>query len=639
MSTKAEIREWLFNWVNVVHGSDCVPGTGLKEIHAKVFHPKSPVNKARAAEDLAGFYAEPRNIVDIWAGSEARFPAIPPLSEVEKDFISTYIRHDCDEFKPATKALAERHGWKLPEENRDPWPYRAYWHSRDDIPRYLLFLYLIKRENHNTNAVLFFPGGKTIASFVLSVIKPLICPMVFGYEKFIPPDGDRVICRKDRIGDFAAVVCFAGNEHLKVKANTTDITPSKLAKMSESIGFEELADLNGQFSAPSEVRRGNDLKVATPLFVLSANCGLIEINNDNTVKPGGNAVELLLLPPHELAKHVFDWYCAVNNRIYETHYLTYLTLYDGEDSISWHRCRKPVIDLLKNCPVGEFVGFPEFSEIAKIFCGNFFRKLVHCAIYVKGYSSSGHHRDSYTPEWDECEERIIAQILSFLGAMGMADIAYTENLPASRKSSEDFRVGISGFRITDLGAWILGISDKYSGAKTMAAQSAEGGLLVQPDHEVIATGLKSCLENGTYLSTFLTKVANDSNVSVYKIDFPSMVRAHDLNIEPKDIKEYLKNVSEKPLPGNVIRSFDDWQAKIGRIKIRTVTILETDDRLLLEEVTHLSGLDKLVVEQLDNAVVIQPEESKKIKTIVEKNGWLVDNFVVLPEKKKKTTKK
>jgi len=131
------------------------------------------------------------------------------------------------------------------------------------------------------------------------------------------------------------------------------------------------------------------------------------------------------------------------------------------------------------------------------------------------------------------------------------------------------------------------------------------------------------VEHETYLSKFLTKVSVDENVAVYKIDFASIVRAFDQKITPAQIKTYLNESSGKPLPENVIRSFDDWQVKAGRVRIRNVTVLETDDPLLLQELIHIKGMDRLSSDVLEHAVVIAYTTKKKVKALAEKNGWLV----------------
>jgi hypothetical protein len=174
-----------------------------------------------------------------------------------------------------------------------------------------------------------------------------------------------------------------------------------------------------------------------------------------------------------------------------------------------------------------------------------------------------------------------------------------------------------------MGMWILGMTDSNEESDISTAHVEEGKLLVLPDYTVMISGLKCRIEHETWLSKFLSKVSTDENVAVYKIDFGSAVRAYDIGIAPSKIKTYLKKASSTALPENVGRSLDGWQAKVGRVKIRTVTILEADDVLLLEELKTIKSMDTVVIEQIYNAVSIFDSQEKKAKTLIEKNGWLV----------------
>lgn len=620
MFTKTQITEWLMT-CTVSAPSGCPSGTGLKEIHQKVFNHSKNVTKADAVKDLTEFYFNKQNIIDIWNGYNTGLVEVAGLNAVEKEFITAYVQYNGKEFAPTTKAIAEKYGISpLKTYN----PRYDFYNDSDYHYNYLKFLHLIRERFSVSKAVQLFPGGKSMPPFVLEALKELIPPLTIEYEDYAPSDEDYVICRKDRLGDFAAVVRFAGSEQLKVKQYTLDITKAKLAKMVEAIGFEEVCDKDGNFCTPKDAKRINDFKVATPLFVLSANSGLIEITDNLTVKPSKNATILLSKPPHELAKQLFYDYMK-KNMIYETHYLTYIQVYDNEGWLNWDKCRRPIIDLLKTCPVGRFVKFSDFEKYALIFCEDFFRQITNCSVFLRGFDfgyGSG-YGNQYYPDWDECDVQIIRLILSFLSAIGMIDIAYTERTPRIKYSGDDYCIGISGFRITSLGAWILGLTKEYNAPKAVSVQAAEGGMIIQHDHTVLISGLKSRIEHETYLSRFLTKISDDVNIAVYKIDFQSMVRASAIKLNPKQIKSYLEKASDKPLPENVARSLNDWQTKVGRVVIRTVTILETDDSLLLQELTHIKGMDKYVSDKISNAVVIDGDEQKKVKTLVEKNGWLL----------------
>ena len=550
--TEIEKIEEYLSACTIGKASDGADGTGLNTVHQRIFNHKSNITKTQAVNDLAEFYANEQNVIDIFYG----------LSECERDFVSYIVQYDGNEFLPATVEYAKKYNFAL--EYTTKWGYKK--NLLDDY-KYskLKFLSLLNQRFPGTKSVVLFPSGKDMPTFVFKILKKIIEPMKFEYGEYVPQKNDYIICRENKIGDFAALVRLAGSESFKVKEDTFDLTKAKLAKIAEIPGFEEVCDNNGKFCTPKEAKRGNDFKVAQSVFVLAANSGLLDIDGGGNVSPGKNSLEMLSLPRHELAKRLFEDYMK-ENRIYELHYIMYVTTYDGDASIKWHNCRKPIIDLLKNCPTEKFIRFEDFDKYAKIFCGNFFRKLLWCAAMIKGYSRPDYYGyGKHEPDWDECEAQIIRLILSFLSAVGMVDIAYTENIPRIKYADDDYCVGISGFRITKLGAWILGITDKYEASETAEIQNDEGELLVQPDYSVIISGLKPRIEHESYLSKFLTKISQDDNAAVYRLDFQSAIRAFDIGITPQKIKAYLKKAGSKPLPENVERSLDDWQTKIGRV--------------------------------------------------------------------------
>ena len=620
------IEQWLLTYCNVGTAQGCVEGTGLTRLHQRVYGHKTNIIKAKAAQELAHFYADKQNILDIWNGKDDAMLPFPGLNDAEKQFIALSVQYSGKEFKPSSKKLAAELGLVF-EDKREKYSFYSR-DSRDPFSNdyrygqfYLAFLHLLVQYNPNTKAVLLFPGGKQMPPFVLEALKPLIPPFEYRYSAYSPGKDDYLICREERLSDFAAVVRFAGSETLKVKQYSFDLTKAKLAKMAASIGFPEVCDGGGTFCSPKEAKRVNDFKIAAPLFALCANSGLVDVAKDGEVKPGAKALKLLAKPPHELVRQLF-WDYTRKNDIYETHYVTYISLRDGDWGIKWHECREPILTLLKTCPAGAWVDFKDFEKYAAVFHGDFFRKLLNCAVFIQGFPNI---YGSYTPDWDECDAFVIRMILTFLGTMGVLDLAYSENVPRFKEAKNDACVGVTGFRITPLGAWLLGINATYEAKQSHATLEEESGLIVQPDHTVLITGMKARIEHEPPLSKYLTKISSDENAVVYKIDFPSIVRAFNQGTPPKEVKAYLQKASAKPLPANVIRSLEDWQAKAGRARIRTVTVLEADDALLLQELMHLKGVGACLEGELTHAAVIAPAaDCAQIKATAEKNGWLVD---------------
>ncbi|MDR2707346.1 MAG: helicase-associated domain-containing protein [Nitrososphaerota archaeon] len=607
MAEVAKLAEYL-NTCSIGTPYGFADGTGLTELHKRIFKNKTPVMKKDMVYNLFRFYVKEQNIIEIWNG----------LSECEKDFIR-YIVQCGGEHLPTTILYAKKYNLKL--EYVAPGGYKKSITSTFDY-MYLKFLHLLTWNFPDTKTVVFFPGGN-MPLIVLKALRKLVGPIKFECKEYIPTKTDCIISRENRISDFATLVKLVIGEPLKVKPATFELTPAKLAKIVELIGFEEVCDMEGNFCSPKEAKRSKDFKVAHPLFVLSVNSGLLDIDNEELVCSGKNVSKLLSVSPNVLAKQLFDDYIKENS-IQELQHITHIAVRDGYWKIEWDKCRKTIIDLLKNCPVEKFLKYEDFDNHTKMFYGNFFRRTYHRKVVVKGYKFNDYYDAMYyEPEWSECESQIIRLILSFLSAMGLVDIAYTENVARIKYANDDFCVGIAGFRITKLGAWVFGLTDKYQTTKTVNTLNDQGQLLVLPEYSVIISGLNCRIEHETFFSKFLTKVSVDGNAAVYKLDFQSIIRAYNLNITPQKIKKALQKASNKPLPDNIIRSLDDWQLKIGRVKIHTLTILETDDALLLEEIKHMKGFDRMIINELHHAIAIDSEQQKKAKALIEKNGWPV----------------
>ncbi|MDO4546522.1 MAG: helicase-associated domain-containing protein [Clostridia bacterium] len=620
MYTKEQIGQWLSDNCTLTPASRCAKNTGLNDIHKIIFNHKNSITKAKAVRDLARFYSDKNNIIDLWEGSK---PGIIPgsgLREEEKAFISAMVRLGGKESLLLSKSIADEYGIVYAREKANRWdsdnPFSGYGY-------HLAFLHVILKHHPSTKLPVFFPGGRIMPPFVLEVLEPIIPRLEFKGRDYAPGSDERVISRENRIVDFTSIVRFFTSEEAKVKSGTCDITKAKLAKLASQLGVDEICDVGGKFSTPKQATRINDFKVTLPLFLLSMNAGILEADSNNRICPGKNASLTFSLEPHMLARRLFDDYIS-SRSICETHYLTHIMIRCGDKYVNWPQCRKPIIDMLKNCPVDKWIDFEDFRKHMLLYSEDFFRDVLDDTVYLQGVNSVDYY-GSYNPDWDECDVQIIRLVLSFMGALGMLDIAYREDVTRFELVRDDRCIGIGGFRITPLGAWILGLADDYD-AKSPVVSSDEGGLLVQPDYTIVLSGMQTRIVHEPFLSGFLTKVSNDQNIAMYKIDFNSIIRAYNKldRIEPMRIMSYLREASSRELPENVVRSFNDWQAKVGRVKIRTVTLLETDNELLLQELIHARGMDKYIASEIQYAAEIKSQQDcSGVKKIAENNGWLV----------------
>jgi hypothetical protein len=331
--------------------------------------------------------------------------------------------------------------------------------------------------------------------------------------------------------------------------------------------------------------------------------GLLAVAEGNCI-PGAKAVSLISLPHEQLVKKLFDAYIKSKN-FDELSIITGITSKRGHHPFE---ARQNLAEELEYCPIGQPVYTNEFEQYLRIANNAFARKNES---HVVG-TGSGYY--DYAVSWQEYEHPLIHIILSFFGALGMLDIAWGENRGVLGDRGR--RIPIA-FRINQLGAYVLGLSDTYV-APVPPETKIKGGFTVLPDYTIVVPDSADRLMHEIYFEKLFTKVSETDEAVIYKLDFATVIRACDNGVSIADIRNYLF-ASDKPMPENVVRALDDWEKQAGRIRLRQVTILECDDAALLEEVIRYKGVRESVKEKILAAIVVDGSAGKEIKKAIEKN--------------------
>jgi DNA-binding transcriptional MerR regulator len=145
------------------------------------------------------------------------------------------------------------------------------------------------------------------------------------------------------------------------------------------------------------------------------------------------------------------------------------------------------------------------------------------------------------------------------------------------------------------------------------------GLIIQPNYEIIVPDGTKKEVHCIYLDKFAERLSEDA-VSMYRISFKSMIMALDNGLNIKEILEYLKKNSHNEIPENILMSLKQWEEDSKRIKIRTVTIVETDDKYLLEELKSYKVIKKDIVNELSHVFEIDSKATNKVKRNIEKKN-------------------
>ncbi len=88
----------------------------------------------------------------------------------------------------------------------------------------------------------------------------------------------------------------------------------------------------------------------------------------------------------------------------------------------------------------------------------------------------------------------------------------------------------------------------------------------------------------------------------------------------QEVIDYLQEFSTNPVPENVLLTLQEWERESKRIRIRTVTILETDDPYLLEELKSYKTIGKHIRNELPHALEINGKSAKSPKREIEKKN-------------------
>jgi len=275
--------------------------------------------------------------------------------------------------------------------------------------------------------------------------------------------------------------------------------------------------------------------------------------------------------------------------------------------------RQEIVSYLKECPINEWVDFPSFSkELCKANREMF--AVAGQPLVQDDYSKQYYNQAN----WSCFEQSAISVVLlEYLAVLGAVDVLAAETTYSEYDMYSAYETAY--FRVTDLGAYLFGIVDTYTGKDTQTSASGAIGFIVQPNFDVVIPNSLDRMRHELFFDRFAEKTVDDQEVSVYKLDFKGMVNALNIGLYVREIDSYCEAFSSMPVPDNVKAAFSEWEAQSGRIRIRSVTVIEADDPLLLEEIKNYSGMRALSEGDLKPVLVLTPNVEKKVKTLIEKN--------------------
>ncbi len=569
-------KEYLENMTTSAHGDDSLPKR-LKLAGVKA----ASVRKAAMVATLDAFYSNEQNIINTWNR----------LNSYEKEIMEEYIRSgQCLDSRDVA-VIMKKHG-----RDKERQKYYSYSFGFTNI------------FNEDSLARLFF-FNRSIPSPLLLILQRFVKPIEMKFKTLtkLPYEDIRVelIIRESFENDFLNIIRLVNS--IKIKTTKGSIFPTKVSvlKINEVLVNKEI--ITEDYGSIEDIRKIEQTNRIYGIIKLLFEYEIM-IEQDDILQLGPKANEFLKLNHVGKSRELLHAYIA-SSRIYEIDRIREIKVRIYSQAY-YKTCRELILKYLSICPIDGWIAMEEFKTLIKKNDRQFLQSQIG------GMDSYDDYHRYYTPrtqDWEELEGRYIDIVfIEYLSVLGIVDLALYE-------SSDDygsvnyFTVGY--FKLTPLGAYIIGVTEDYE----FEEQNTDSGFIVQPNYEIVVSegGMKEL--HNVFFGRFAEKVSED-RVVVYKLTFKGIVNALDNGISVEEIIEYLKKYSEKSIPENVLMTLQGWERDSKRIRIRTVTIVETDNIYLMEELKSYKAIGSNMLNDLPFVFEIGGKSANKVKREIEKKN-------------------
>ncbi|MDR2855691.1 MAG: helicase-associated domain-containing protein [Methanomicrobiales archaeon] len=541
------------------------------------------IKKAEAVVILYHFYSDPNSAATLFQ----------QLDDYEKELLTCIVQSKYRPLEEEIKEIAKKYGY-----NQVSFSF----YSRLDrfFPK-------------DSKLYAFFVNGQIPDAF-----KEYLEGVIPPYVRLFPPseiedmnEYASIIDRESRYKDFDMLLSFINNNKVAATKAGGYMNKTSLLKFHKVAGYDEIC--NNESGEVEDIRSAADTIVSFGMIMLLRCADVIDIVQDKFIfSKAASHFAGLSMP--EKAKYLFEKYMRHGNRIIdECSRISSSKLKFSRSVYDLSGPRSEIISYLRECPVNEWINFAYFSkEIQKD------NKMLFDVVGGALIRDDYHKQYIGSASWTSFENCAISIVLmEYLAVLGAVDIL-TET--KSRGYYDDYSAYETAyFRVTDLGAYLFGMTDSYQEKEAMSASGDENGFIVQPNFDVVIANGLDRMRHELFFDRFAEKTVADKEVSVYKLDFFGMAKALTIGLMIHEISSYCETFSNVPLPDNVKSAFVEWEAQSKRIRIRNVAVIESDDHFLLEEIANYKGMKAISEGKVSSVLVLAPGSEKKAKGLIEKN--------------------
>lgn len=278
--------------------------------------------------------------------------------------------------------------------------------------------------------------------------------------------------------------------------------------------------------------------------------------------------------------------------------------------------RAVIAEALGEVPVGRWVEFDDFSRFMRATDRLFevAHDLWRLYIVDREYGSLGYEGSG---GWNVLQERYMATLLfEYAATLGIVDLAYVD--PA--RARNDFRGmwgadelaflsrydGLRHFRLTPLGAYVLGLADSYQ----PAAIEGNVGLSVLPSLQVNVVRGSLAAEQSLLLDTWAEPLQPGS----WRLDRAKAIAAIEKGHPIAELKSFLEGSDDMPLPPPVESFIAQCERNGKALKTGAAAVLiECRDQEIADAIAAHKETASLCMRAAPKTLVVRSEHLKKFR--------------------------
>jgi len=285
--------------------------------------------------------------------------------------------------------------------------------------------------------------------------------------------------------------------------------------------------------------------------------------------------------------------------------------------------RAVIATALAECNINQWLKFNEFSRYMQA-SGHTFevaRDFWDFYIAEPHYGSLGYEGFS---DWHIVQARyMLAFLFEYAATLGLVDVAYINPAGARRDfgklwGTDDLTClsrydGLLYFRLNNLGAWVLGLTDKYTPSPVEQRQIFK----VLPNFDVVAVGP---LPPGDRL--FLEQFTTQTAENVWKIDRARLIEALENRQHLADITAFLRANSGAELPNPVEVLLTETAGRVNGLSQRGGALLiEAKDPVLAQIIANDGKLRSLCWLAGERIIVVPQENEAAFRRNLRQLGY------------------